>query len=156
MVSRVKRHLVHHYHLYQQQQKWLSSIYIQRIPTTHSNHLSNIFWKTFMGLKLKEFFHSNAQKNKIFNRWNDNIYTLSNAQSFPICKFCVVGCMAVSWSCKMSFDEGMARDTFVISFLMWQTLSMDWTKTQQKKCNIFFIGVFNQNIARHINSHIIT
>ena len=140
MVSCVKRHLVHHYHLYQQQQKWLSSIYIQRIPTTHSNHLSNIFWKTFMGLKLKEFFHSNAQKNKIFNRWNDNIYTLSNAQSFPICKFCVVGCMAVSWSCKMSFDEGMARDTFVIKrFDVTEVVNgLNKNTTKEQKSNIFF------------------
>jgi hypothetical protein len=133
----------------------------EHITHTKKNHLQNllkileIFYMGLNATSLRNFFITSHKRYKIFNRWNDNIilFQIPNHLQFVRCVYVV----AASWSCKMSFDEGMARDTFLLQkFWCDRGLSMDWTKTQQKKYNIFFICIFNQNITRRINSHIIT
>ena len=140
MVSCVKRHLVHHYHQYQHNKRAHNAY--QTI--IHIHLCIKILFKVFMRLKMfwnwKNSFITSCTKEKIFNQWNDNIiHSLKRPIIYNLlCIYFVL--VAASWSCKMSFDEGMARDTFVIKrFDVTEVVNgLNKNTTKEQKSNIFF------------------
>ena len=110
--------------------KWTSTTVSLRPSSFHGP----MFWNW------KNSFITSCTKEKIFNQWNDNIiHSLKRPIIYNLlCIYFVL--VAASWSCKMSFDEGMARDTFVIKrFDVTEVVNgLNKNTTKEQKSNIFF------------------